>query len=197
MAAYKRSTRAVQLFAMHPIRRGLKAGAFAYLQIALQLAVDPQSRAVRRADIKQYFRWGKELLRWLNPPLRSRQESDEIAASVLGHIVQSELSPELKVKFASLVGRRPRGRPQESKSLAVTALEVKLARPEAKWEQITALLCPCSKPKHDEYCVKNMEAQVKRLRSLLRGTGLVPLIVAKAKPLVLKRNLQELVGEGR
>ncbi len=195
MAARRRTTLAVQFFDLHPIRRGLKAGAFVYLQDAVRLAVDPQSRALRRADIKQCFHRGSELLRWLRPSLRSKQESDELSASVLGHISQSDLPPELKLKFASLVGRRPRGRPQESKSLAVTALEAKLARPEATWMQIAALLCPC--PKHNEYCGKNLEAQVKRLRSLLRKTGLVPLIVASAKPLLLKRNLQELLGEER
>src|SRR5881396_487621 len=98
MGARRRTTLAVQLFALHPIRRGLEAGALAYLQVAMQLADDPQSRALRGGDIKQCFRRGRELLRWLTPPQRSEQESIEISASVLGHIVQSDLPSELKLK---------------------------------------------------------------------------------------------------
>jgi hypothetical protein len=193
MAARRRTTLAAELFALHPIRRGLEAGAFAYLKAALQLAVDPQSQALRRTDIKQYFQYGKELLSWLSRP-GTAQESDEIAASVLRRIVQTDLPAQLMLQAASLVGRRRRGRPTESKFLAVLALEAKLARPEVKWKQIVGFVCQCGRLQHDEYCVENLEVQVRRLRSLLRRTGLARLIVANAKLPLLKRNLQNLVG---
>jgi len=196
MAARGRTTLTVQLFVMHPIRKGLEVGASIYIQLAAELAVDLKARLLRCADIKQCFRDGKELLSWLSHP-RSQQELDELDASVLSHIVQAEMRPQLKLKFASHVGRPGRGRPTETKFLAVLALEAKLARPEVKWKQITGFVCQCGKLEHNDCCVENLEAQVRRLRALLRRTGLARLIIANAKPPLLKRNLQELIGEGR
>src|SRR5216683_2491839 len=194
MHARKRTTLAVRLFDLHPIYRGIEAGAFAHFQVALSMALDPQTRETQRATIQRMFHDCSELLGWIRRPLGDR-ERNEVVLSLIEKVLSNlTMSPEQKVTFIELSTKRPRGRPSDSKHLAVYALEVKAVRPVTKWEKVTELLCPCTKPGHDSCCVENLKSQVKRLRLLLCNTGLVPLIVATAVHRTLKLKLQALLA---
>jgi hypothetical protein len=185
---------ASRLFNLHPIYRGIEAATYSRLKLALHLAADPQTRDARIENIRRCFREGGELLRWLLSP-RSETARDEIVSGMIKQVLASTLPAGKQVEAARIALKRPRGRPQETRKLAVYALEAKLARPEATWEQITAPACRCTKPKHDSYCAENLESQVRRLKSLLRRTGVASEIIARAKHPTLRRNLQTMLGQ--
>jgi hypothetical protein len=194
MSARKRTTSAARLFDLHPIYGGIEAGAFARVRIAMDMVMDPRKREAQKATIQGMFRDGRELFGWIHRRLEERERSEVTLRALSTMIDHSNLSPEQKFKYLRAAVRRPRGRPSELKLLAVYALETKLARPEANWDQITKRLCPCPKQSHDCCCSNNLQSEVRRLKSLLRRTGLVRLIIAHAKHSALKQNLQEMLG---
>jgi hypothetical protein len=178
---------------MHPLYRGIQAGSLAHTQVAVRMALDSQTREAQKETIRQMFRDGSKLLSWVLPPIGEGERNESILWAV-NSLLQSTLPREKKIECLQHGAKRPRGRPSDSRLWAVYALEVKAVRPETKWEKVTELLCPCTKPGHDSCCVENLKSQVKRLRSLLRNTGLVPLIVAAAGHRTLKLNLQALLA---
>jgi hypothetical protein len=139
------------------------------------------------------LREGRELLGWLRGPLSDRQRDESVLRIVQQLISRTGLSPEQKIEGLRVVLKRPRGRPADSRYLAVIALEAKVARPEATWAQITRLVCHCAKPSHDSYCTDNVERQVVRVKGLIRETGVMPLILATTKSATLRRNLRKML----
>jgi hypothetical protein len=194
MNARKRKPLAARLFGEHPIRRGIEAGAYAHLETARRLSLNPQERERQIATIRRMFRDGRELLGWVLPPLSERGRSEVVLGVVKKMISLAPLPPEQKVEGLRLATKRPRGRPADSKYLAVYALEAKLARPESKWGEIAAFMCPCTKPIHDSCCTENLERQVGRLRALLRRTKIAPIILAATRNHTLRRNLRRMLG---
>lgn len=194
MSARKRTTLAARLFDLHPIYGGIEAGALAKVHVAMDMAMDPREREAHKTMIQRMFRDGRELFDWIHHPLEERERSEVTLRALRTVIDHSNLSPRQKLEYLRTAVGRPRGRPSELKLLAVYALEAKLARPEATWDQITRLLCPCKKQRHDSYCSDNLQSEVRRLKSLLRRMDLARLIVAHVKHSALRQNLQEMLG---
>jgi hypothetical protein len=194
VSARKSKPPAARLFDEHPIRRGIEAGAFAYLQAAFRLAINSQDREHQSTKIQRMLRDGWELLGWVTPPLRRHARSQVDLRMIEKMISHTALPPEQKIQGIRLVTKRPLGRPAESKYLAVCALEAKVARPEATWEQITACVCPCTKPTHNSYCTDNLEKQVGRLKKVLHRTKVISFVFASAKNRTLKHNLLAVFG---
>ena len=194
MNARRRKSLAARLFDQHPIHRGIEAGAFARLEAARRLCLNSQERKRKSATVQRMLREGRELLSWLQPPLSERERSEVVLSTIMKVISRETLVPEQKTEILRLATKRPRGRPADSKYLAVCALETKLARPEATWEQITVQVCKCTKPRHDTCCTENLERQAGRLKALLRRTEILPLIFATTKSVALKRNLRDMLG---
>ena len=197
MTARKRKTLAVRLFDEHRFcAAAIEAAAFARLEAARRLSLNSQDREHQRAAIQRMFREGRKLLGWLSQP-SDMDRRDRALVRVLSLILtQPKLTAKFKADCIRTAPRRPRGRPPERKLRAVYALETKLARPEATWEEITACSCPCTKRDgHDECCIENLESEVKRLKSVLRALDLIPSILADATHTLLKRNLQEMFSQ--
>jgi hypothetical protein len=194
MNARKRKPLAVRLFDEHPIYRGIEAGAYAHFEAAMRLSLNSKNLEHQRVTIQRMFRDGRELLSWLRRPLGRPARSEVVLSTITKIISQATLPPEQKEECVRLAMKRLRGRPAESKYLAVSALEAKLARPDLTWEQITSRVCPCTKLSHDSCCTENLERQVGRLKALVRRTDILPFILASTKSVTLRRNLRDTLG---
>ena len=194
MAARKRKSSAARGFDAHPVRLGVEAGAYACFQAALELMHSSQGAERDNSTIRKLFRDGRDLFRWLSPPFTDLQRKESVLSTARKLLSHESLSVELKMKGLQTITKSPRGRPADSKHSVIFALEAKLAFPEMGWKQITPKFCPCTKREHDSCCVDNLESQIARLKTLIRRTGILPLISRAARGAAFKRNLHDMFG---
>ena len=166
----------------HPVAFALEKAVLEKEREAAHASTQTERERLRRASI--------EIARWIYPrPVITEEEAikfsleryqnDERTLSMsvsglfkikdipsLAEAVRPNLERELKINRAFT--RRPKGRPPEKRALAIRAYEIKLARKQTTWQELTDNLCPCEQKEHSLCCRENLRREVNFLIRLRR-----------------------------
>lgn len=103
---------------------------------------------------------------WLSPP--EEPYSLEIALKMVAGS-KSELWN--KAVMEGVGKHRRRGQPKSKRHLAVKALDIKVAYPEATLREVTEVICPCGQREHTNQCRQQLRQQILRLVKFLKQHG--------------------------
>lgn len=177
----------------HPVLAELASAAIDRVSRSIDSLSKAQLDAEDMDTFLQLTSEALELLSWFVPLRRPALEPErEAAIEAWASELKKTSVPTPKVleilKVVDDVWRkRPQGRPVTRRSLAVTALEMKLANPRLSWTGLSNRICPCEKSEHDWDCRERIRQQVLALQTVLKKYRISPKARRVSRPYPVRR----------
>jgi hypothetical protein len=166
----------------HPVQLALRE---AYVhKVLLIIEHFPQNLAALIAqhpnDIEKYlsewlrtFKAALELSRWAYPG--GRMLSKDAAIREAERQMKQGLPLADASEYMIAWQKRPPGRPATLRPWAIEAFELRMKSTQLwPWRKVVEKLCPCGNVNHSKACQQNFEAEVRKLKSILRKYGIHP-----------------------
>jgi hypothetical protein len=165
-----RAYKVPELAQTHPVKAVLVERAFALLFDFVARhnsnVANPQSPELL-ADLEQVNSQLRELCSWVYDPKSPSEERKE-AQRIAGEYITLGIPADLALADIEKAGTRPRGKPVTCRTLAVTALEMRIKDSKLSWARLGNQLCRCGSKRHGAACSERIRSEVRELQKFLK-----------------------------